>query len=182
MTSSPPSVVTLPASSSTNVHSPLNLRQSLVLLFSAVVATVLTLGIAVLVIILVPGATEIGLVVLGVTLPVHAALLLVVIHWGLRRAGTGWRALGFTRPTLHILHLLWQIPVDFVALILLRFPASRGHVCYVTQPALTLPSPPDQPADQPEDCLRTPPAAPSLTRNATVVGYRQSRSTERPRA
>lgn len=119
MTSSPPSVVTLPASSSTNVHSPLNLRQSLVLLFSAVVATVLTLGIAVLVIILVPGATEIGLVVLGVTLPVHAALLLVVIHWGLRRAGTGWRALGFTRPTLHILHLLWQIPVDFVALILL---------------------------------------------------------------
>ncbi|WP_166984094.1 hypothetical protein [Paramicrobacterium fandaimingii] len=72
-----------------------------------------------LVIILVPGAREIGLVVLGVTLPVHAALLLVVIHWGLRRAGTGWRALGFTRPTLHILHLLWQIPVVFVALILL---------------------------------------------------------------
>ena len=117
MTISPPLVDTLSASGSTDVHSPLNLRQSLVILISAVVVTVLTLGVAVLVIILVPGAREIGLVVLGVTVPVHAALLLVVIHWGLRRAGTGWRALGFTRPTLHILHLLWQIPVVFVALL-----------------------------------------------------------------
>ncbi len=117
MTISPPLVDTLPASRSTNVHSPLNLRQSLVILVSAVVVTVLTLGIAVLVIILVLGAREMGLALLGVTFPVHAALLLVVIHWGLRRAGTGWRALGFTRPTLHILHLLWQIPVVFVALL-----------------------------------------------------------------
>lgn len=117
MTISPPLVDTLPWPRSTTAHSPLNLRQSLVLLASLVVATVLTFGMAVLVIVLVPGAREIGLVVLGVTLPVHATLLLFIIHWGLRRAGTGWRKLGFTRPTARILHLLWQIPVVFIALL-----------------------------------------------------------------
>lgn len=117
MTIESPPVEPLPGSYSMDVRSPLNVRSSLVLLAALLVVTVLTFGIVVLAILLVPGVREIGLAVLGVTLPVHAVLLLVVIHWGLRRAGTGWRELGFTRPTLRILHLLWQIPVVFVAVV-----------------------------------------------------------------
>jgi len=117
MTISPSLVEPFSGSNSLDVRSPLNLRQSLALLAAVVVATVLTFGSVVLAILWVPGVREIGLVALGITIPAHAVLLLVVIHGGLRRAGSGWRELGFTRPTVRILHLLWQIPVVFAALL-----------------------------------------------------------------
>lgn len=107
----------VPSTSPMGVRSPLNLRSSLVLLAAVLVVTILTFGVAVLAILLIPGTKEFGLAILGVTLPVQAALLVITIHWRLRREGTGWRQLGFTPPTVRILHLLWQIPLTFVALL-----------------------------------------------------------------
>lgn len=99
------------------VRSPLNRRQSLVLLATLVAATVALFGAVVLTGLLAPGAREAITTVLAVALPLHAVILLAMIHRALRRAGTGWRELGFTRPTRRILHLLWQIPAVLAALI-----------------------------------------------------------------
>ncbi|WGW11419.1 CPBP family intramembrane metalloprotease [Saxibacter everestensis] len=112
-----PSVESMLRSNAQSVRSPLNLRSSLVLLAVLVLVTLLTFGTVVLAIFLVPGVRQVGPALLGAVLPVHAALLLLVIHRGLRRAGTGWRELGFTRPTVRIFHLLWQIPLVLVALV-----------------------------------------------------------------
>lgn len=98
-------------------RSPLTRRQSLRLLGAVAVTVLATFGLTALVIVTVPGARSIGLALLGIAVPLGAALVLVVLHVGLHRAGTGWRALGFVRPTARILHLLWQIPVIFTVLI-----------------------------------------------------------------
>lgn len=102
---------------SLSVRSPLDLRPSLILLALLLAVTIAVSGIAVLAILFIPGARAVGLVILGATLPIHAAVMLLVIHWRLRRAGTGWRNIGFTRPTVRILHLLWQIPTIVLALL-----------------------------------------------------------------
>lgn len=100
-----------------NSLSPLTRRQSLWLLGSVAVTVLATFGLAALVIVTVPGARSFGLALLGVAVPLGAAMTLLVLHLGLRRAGTGWRGIGFVRPTRRILHLLWQIPLIFLALV-----------------------------------------------------------------
>lgn len=99
------------------VRSPLGLRPSLVLVAVLLVVTMLVVVVVVLTILLIPGAQEVGLALLGATIPIHALLMLLVLHWRLRRAGSGWRNIGFARPTKRMLHLLWQIPTILLALI-----------------------------------------------------------------
>lgn len=54
---------------------------------------------------------------LAVAVPVLGLLALVVERWILGRHRVTWSALGFTRPTRRLLHLLWQIPVVLIALL-----------------------------------------------------------------
>ncbi|WEO77321.1 CPBP family intramembrane metalloprotease [Cryobacterium sp. SO2] len=99
-----------------SVRSPLALKPTLVLLAALLLVTVVFFGAVVLGIMVVPGVREVAVPVLAGTLFGHAAVMLLVLHLGLRRAGSGWRAIGFHRPTPRILHLLWQVPVIFLLL------------------------------------------------------------------
>lgn len=116
MTITPPEAQLTRESTATG-NSPLTRRQGLKLLGFLIATTVVIVGSAIAVTLLVPAAREHSTVLLAAALPVHATALLAVLHIGLRRAGTGWRALGFTRPTKRILHLLWQMPVVLAVLI-----------------------------------------------------------------
>lgn len=91
--------------------SPLGLRASLTLLAALIVVTAVVFGTCFLALRFVPGARGQVIGILTATLLVVSTLYLATIHLALRRADTHWRALGFTRPTLRIFHLLWQIPV-----------------------------------------------------------------------
>ncbi|MET1036256.1 MAG: CPBP family intramembrane glutamic endopeptidase [Arthrobacter sp.] len=58
---------------------------------------------------------------------VHALAMLAVIRHFLRRGGITLAALGFSRPTWRLLHLLWQIPVIIIAVL-----ATQGLVFAAT--------------------------------------------------
>lgn len=77
--------------------------------------TVVVFGLLVAGVLLVPGAGDHVLALVALVLPVHGLAVLAVLHLGLRRAGTGWGELGFRRPTAHLWHLLWQLPVLLAA-------------------------------------------------------------------
>lgn len=57
---------------------------------------------------------------LAIAIPVHAALVLAVEGWCLKRRGLTWGELGFSRPTRRLLHLLWQTPAALIALVLVQ--------------------------------------------------------------
>ena len=54
---------------------------------------------------------------LAIAIPVHALLALTAQRWICTRHRITWAELGFTRPTIRLLHLLWQIPAALFALI-----------------------------------------------------------------
>ncbi len=118
MTALPPEAPIEPAADG-DVHarSLLGLRASLLLLLALVLTTLVIFGAAVAGILFLPGGRELAVNVLAVTLFVHGAAMLAVLHWGLRRAGSGWRELGFHRPTSRMLHLFWQVPLIFLVVI-----------------------------------------------------------------
>ena len=88
----------------------------MVILAQLLLVTVLVIGSVVLALLFIPGGRSVALPVLAVTLLVHAVLMLLTLHRGLRRAGSNWHQMGFTTPTTRIWHLLWQIPTIFVLL------------------------------------------------------------------
>lgn len=104
-----PSAPDLPATAS-----PLTWRASVVLVAAVVGVTALVGGLLVAVLLL-TGGGDLVPTLLAVGLPVHSLAVLATVHVVLRRAGTGWGALGFRRPTARLWHLLWQLPVLLVA-------------------------------------------------------------------
>jgi CAAX protease family protein len=90
--------------------SPLAARASLVLLACVLGVTAAVFGLAVATILLLPGARAHGATLVALSLPLHSLAVLATVHAVLRRAATGWTALGFRRPTARLLHLLWQVP------------------------------------------------------------------------
>ncbi|MBG6060096.1 membrane protease YdiL (CAAX protease family) [Cryobacterium sp. MP_M5] len=109
-TSQPVAPPDYPESNRTTTRSPLGWRATLGILATLLLVTVLVFGSVALAILFIPGGRDIALPLLAVTLVVHATLMLLTLHWGLRRAGSGWHQMGLTQPTPRILHLLWQIP------------------------------------------------------------------------
>ena len=100
--------------------SPLTGRAAWTLLAAVLGVSVAVFGLLAVVVFRVPGGREHGLTLLALSLPVHALGVLATLHAGLRRAGTGWRALGFERPTARLLHLLWQVPCLVVVVLLVQ--------------------------------------------------------------
>lgn len=100
--------------------SPLPLGASVLLVLAVVLVTAVVFGGLAAVVLLLPGAREHVLAALALALPAHSAAVLAVIHLGLRRAGTGWRALGFRPPTARLWHLLWQLPLLLVAALVVQ--------------------------------------------------------------
>ena len=96
------------------------MRASAVLLAAVLGATAAVFGLAVAVVLWVPGAREHALTVLALTLPLHSLAVLAVVHACLRRSGTGWGELGFRRPTARLLHLLWQVPALLVVVLFVQ--------------------------------------------------------------
>ena len=92
-------------------------RATFSILAALLVVTLVVSGAVVLGLLFIPGGRDIALPVLAAMVLVHAATMLLTLHLGLRRAGSGWHHIGFLRPTTRILHLLWQIPTIFVFLI-----------------------------------------------------------------
>ncbi|ROP44867.1 CPBP family intramembrane glutamic endopeptidase [Pseudokineococcus lusitanus] len=94
--------------------SPLPWRASVVLVAAVVGVTALVGGLLVAVLLL-TGGGDLVPTLLAVGLPLHSLAVLATVHVVLRRAGTGWVALGFRRPTARLWHLLWQLPVLLLA-------------------------------------------------------------------
>jgi membrane protease YdiL (CAAX protease family) len=99
---------------------PLGARAILGILAALLIVTVVVFGAALLGLLLVPGARAAFVPVMAAALLVHPAAMLLTLNVGLRRAGSGWRAIGPRRPTARILHLLWQIPTILVLLLLVQ--------------------------------------------------------------
>ena len=99
---------------------PLTGRAAWTLLAAVLGVSVAVFGLLAVVVLWVPGGREHGLTLLALSLPLHALVVLATLHSGLRRAGTGWRALGFERPTARLLHLLWQVPCLVVVVLLVQ--------------------------------------------------------------
>lgn len=115
-----PKVEAAHSSAEPKIGSPLSVRLSLLLVASVVGLTVTIFGVGIIVILKIPGAREYGLVILGASVFLDSLLILVVMHLFLRRAQTGWRALGFVCPTSRLLHLLWQAPALLLVLLIVQ--------------------------------------------------------------
>lgn len=100
--------------------SPLTGRAAWALLAAVLGVSVTVFGVLATAILWVPGGREHGLTLVALSLPLHALAVLATLHAGLRRARTGWRALGFQRPTARLLHLLWQVPCLVVVVLLVQ--------------------------------------------------------------
>ena len=100
--------------------SPLTGRAAWVLLAAVLGVSVAVFGLLAGVVLWVPGGREHGLTLVALSLPVHGLVVLATVHLGLRRAATGWRALGFERPTARLWHLLWQVPCLVVGVLVVQ--------------------------------------------------------------
>ncbi|KDP91076.1 MULTISPECIES: CPBP family intramembrane glutamic endopeptidase [Clavibacter] len=95
--------------------------RAIVLIHAALlIVTVVVFGTVLLGLLLIPGARAAFVPVMAAALLVHPASMLLTLHVGLRRAGSGWRAIGLRRPTVRMLHLLWQVPTILVLLLLVQ--------------------------------------------------------------
>ncbi|MDJ0324340.1 hypothetical protein QMG61_11265 [Cryobacterium sp. PH31-AA6] len=83
-----------PGSNRATTRSRRGWRPTLVILATLLLVTVLVVGSVVLAIVFIPGGRDIALPVFAMTLVVHATLMLLTLHWGLRRRG----AAGTSRP------------------------------------------------------------------------------------
>jgi membrane protease YdiL (CAAX protease family) len=92
-------------------------RATVAILAVLLLVTVVLFGGVVLGLLYIPGGRDAVVPVLATALLVHPVVMLVTLHLGLRHAGSGWRLIGFSRPTRRMLHLLWQVPTIFVLLI-----------------------------------------------------------------
>ena len=109
-------------------------RATVALLAVLLAVTVVLFGAVVLGLLFIPGARASAVPVLAAALVAHPVVMLLALHLGLRRAGSGWRDVGLRRPTARMLHLLWQIPSIFVLLLVVQgaavaltgAPASQG--------------------------------------------------------
>jgi membrane protease YdiL (CAAX protease family) len=114
---------------------PLGPRAIILILAALLIVTVAVFGAVLLGLLLIPGARAAFVPVMAAALLVHPAAMLLTLHVGLRRAGSGWRAIGLRRPTARMLHLLWQVPtilvllllVQGIALLLIGDPATEGR-------------------------------------------------------
>lgn len=94
--------------------SPLGLRASLVVLASLIVATGLVVGALFGLSFFTTALVNHAFTAVTLTVVALSAFYLVIIHLALRRTGNTWRSLGFTRPTVRLAHLMWQIPLGLV--------------------------------------------------------------------
>jgi len=99
---------------------PLGPRAIVGILAALLVVSVVVFGAVLLGLLLVPGARAAFVPVMAAALLVHPVTMLVTLHVGLRRAGSGWREIGLRRPRLRMLHLLWQVPAILVLLLLVQ--------------------------------------------------------------
>lgn len=89
--------------------------------------TVVVFGTAVSLLLASPILQQSKAIVIVVAIMVHACLMVAVTVFFLRRNNITLTAIGFCRPSWRLLHLLWQIPTIFVALII-----AQGLVFLVT--------------------------------------------------
>ncbi|MBF4623221.1 CPBP family intramembrane glutamic endopeptidase [Clavibacter sp. VKM Ac-2872] len=95
-------------------------RAIVLILAALLIVTVVVFGAVLVGLLLVPGARAAFVPVMAAALLVHPASMLLTLHVGLRRARSGWRAIGLRRPTVRMLHLLWQVPTILVLLLLVQ--------------------------------------------------------------
>ncbi|MFV0428106.1 MAG: lysostaphin resistance A-like protein, partial [Arachnia sp.] len=94
---------------------PLPVKQSLVLLGVLLLATLVIFGLALGLAALL--GSDAVIAVLTAAVGVHGVSMIAIIQVALRRAGSGWRALGFRPPTWRLLHLMWQLPLMLLVLV-----------------------------------------------------------------
>jgi membrane protease YdiL (CAAX protease family) len=99
---------------------PLGVRVIGPILAALLIVTIVLFGAVLLGLLFIPGARAVIIPVLATALITHPIAMLVTLHVGLRRAGSGWREIGLQRPTVRMLHLLWQIPAILVLLLLVQ--------------------------------------------------------------
>lgn len=102
-------------------------RATLATIGVGLVVTIGVFGSTVLLLLTVPALQQWTALFIVAAITVHGSLMLTVIWRFLRRSGIALSAIGLDRPTWRLLHLLWQIPVVFIAVLL-----AQGLVFAVT--------------------------------------------------
>jgi membrane protease YdiL (CAAX protease family) len=107
---------TLPAPTSDSDKSP-TMRTTLMTLGAGLLVSVVIFGGTILLLLNVAALKQWAATFVVVAITIHALAMFAVIWHFLRRSSITLTALGFSRPTRRLLHLLWQVPAVLIALL-----------------------------------------------------------------
>lgn len=103
------------------------IKTTLITIGVGLLVTVVVFGGAISLLLAAPSLQHSSAVVIIVAITVHACAMLAVVVFFLRRGNITLTAIGFSRPSWRLLHLLWQVPAIFVALLV-----AQGLVFVIT--------------------------------------------------